>query len=342
MNFVPDDQARQKPCHDRFPDNSARSRTAGRPVVLFVLGSGRSGTSALTRVLSLCGAALPGAMFGADHGNPRGYWAPRATLQLNTTILRRHGSSTLDPTLRLEEGAFDAEEKAACIAKIRAYLTTLPAAPLVVIKDPHITVLSDMWFEAALVAGFDIAAVIAVRHPQEVIASWSSFIGAAPELANALWLKCSLLAERHTRSVPRVFVDCNNLLDNWRREVKRISTTLAIDLDTSDEAAIEEFLTPDLLHQRDCSPVTEYLGANWNSAVYEALRAAAQDEPCDESALDGVFEAYRGVSEHRFRTALEEFYGRQNGVRVRLFRPSIVRAMLEVRALAHRRSGTWV
>ncbi len=31
--------------------------------------------------------------------------------------------------------------------------------------------LSGMWFEAARVAGFDIAAVIAVRHPQEVIAS---------------------------------------------------------------------------------------------------------------------------------------------------------------------------
>jgi hypothetical protein len=35
-----------------------QSGTAARPVALFVLGFGRSGTSALTRVLSLCGAAL--------------------------------------------------------------------------------------------------------------------------------------------------------------------------------------------------------------------------------------------------------------------------------------------
>ena len=112
-----------------------------------------------------------------------GWWAPTRAIRLaigsrakpsylNEAILRRHGSAGYDPSLRLqEEGAFDAEEKAACIAKIRAFLTTLPAAPLVVIKDPRITVLSGMWFEAARLAGFDIVAVIAVRHPQEVIAS---------------------------------------------------------------------------------------------------------------------------------------------------------------------------
>jgi hypothetical protein len=86
--------------------------------------------------------------------------------------------------------------------------------------------------------------------------------------------------------------------------------------------------------------VTEVLGTHWNSTVYEALRAAARDEPCDGSVLDGVFEAYRGVSEH-FWTALEDFYGRQNSVRRRLFRPSIARAITEVKAMAHRRSGTW-
>ena len=98
----------------------------------------RSGTSALTRVLSLCGGTLPAGMVGANAGNPRGYWEPRAATYLNEAILRRHGSAWYDPSLRLqEEGAFDAEEKAACIAKIGAYLTTLPAAPLVVIKDPR-------------------------------------------------------------------------------------------------------------------------------------------------------------------------------------------------------------
>ena len=145
---------------------------AEKPVALFVLGLGRSGTSALTRVLSLCGATLPAGLLGATADNPRGYWEPRAVIHLNEAILRGHGSSAYDLTLRIqEEGAFDAEKNAACVAKIRAYLTTLPAAPLVVIKEPKMTALSGMWFDAARLAGFDIAVAIAVRHPQEVIAS---------------------------------------------------------------------------------------------------------------------------------------------------------------------------
>jgi hypothetical protein len=290
----------------------AQSGTAARPVALFVLGMHRSGTSALTRVLSLCGGTLPSTLLETNFGNPLGYWEPRAAFDLNEAILRRHGSGAYDPSLRLqEEGAFDAEEKAACIAEIGTFLTTLPAAPLVVIKEPRITALSDAWFEAARLAGFDIAAVIAVRHPQEVIASLAAVNQTSPELASAVWLKYNLLAERHSRGLPRVFVDYANLLDDWRREIKRMSLALAVDMNAQDEVAIEEFLTQDSRHQRHCGPVTDLFGADWMSAVYQALRAAARDEPPDESALDRVYEAYR-ASEHDFRTAFADFHGQTN------------------------------
>ncbi len=105
---------------------------------------GRSGTSALTRILSLFGGALPAGLRDADSHNPRGYWEPRATLSFNEAILRRHGSAAFDPSPTMaEECAFEAEENAACIAEI-GVSTRLPTAPLVVIKDPHITVLSGM------------------------------------------------------------------------------------------------------------------------------------------------------------------------------------------------------
>jgi hypothetical protein len=320
---------------------AAQTGTAARPVVLFVMGMGRSGTSALTRILSLCGGTLPAGMVGAMKGNPSGYWEPRKALHLNHAILRRRGSAGFDPSLRLqEEGAFDAEENAACIDKIAAFLTTLPTAPFVVIKAGGVTLLSGMWFEAARLAGFDIAAVIALRHPQEVIASTSAVLRASAELSSALWLKYNLLAERHTRVLPRVFVEYANLLEDWRREIKRISAALPIDLNTRDEDAIEKFLTPDLRHQRYCGPVTEPFGTDWISEVYEALRAAARDEPWDGSALDRVFEAYR-ASEHSFRTAFEDFNRGFDSVRARLLRPSIRNLILEGFAMAHRRSGTW-
>ncbi|OBI44687.1 sulfotransferase family protein [Mycobacterium colombiense] len=323
------------------PVDSASNCFGTRPVVLFVLGPQRSGTSALTRVLSLCGGTLPAAMLGADANNPLGYWEPRAAISLNETILRRLGTNWYDPSLRfLDDGAVDAGESRACVAKIAAYLSTLPAAPLVVIKEPRITTLSDLWFEAARQAGFDVASVIAVRHPQEVISSIVKSWHVSPALASALWLKCNILAERNTRGVPRVFVDYANLLDDWRREIKRISTELPVELHTQNDGAVEEFLNPGLHRQRHRGPVTDLFGADWISLVYEALREAAQDDSLDMSTLDRVFACYR-ESERDFRKAFEDFHGLSNSVLFRIFRPAIARPVMEVLAMAHRHRGTW-
>ena len=318
---------------------ATQAGAATRPVALFVMGMNRSGTSAITRVLSLCGGTLPPRLAGANSRNPLGYWEPRASWRLNTAILRRHGSEWFDPTLRLqEEGAFSASEHAACVREIKAFLTTLPTAQLVVIKNLQITALSGIWFEAARQAGFDVVVVIALRHPQQVAVSLAAFNRASPELANALWLKYTMLADTQTRAVPRVFVEYTNLLEDWRREMKRISSALGIDLKAQDEGAIEEFLRPDLHNQRHDGPVTESLGSDWISTVYEELDAAARDEPWDQPALDRVYQAYR-ASERGFRTAFEDF-GRLHKFNW-VIRPSMVNLFYEVLAVAHRRRGAW-
>jgi hypothetical protein len=297
--------------------------------------------------MSLCGGALPAGLRGPDSHNLRGYWEPRATLGFNEAVLRRHGSAAFDPSARaLEDSAFAAEERATCIAEIVAFLTELPVAPFIVIKDPFITVLSGLWFEAAHVAGFDVATVIAVRHPQEVVASQAAAGPMSPELSSAVWLKANLLAERHTRGLPRVFVAYTNLLDDWRREIARISKTLEIDLSSRDEGEIEKFLTSDLQHQRHRGPVTDRFGTDWVSAVYEAMQAAARDEPLDMSALDRIFEGYREC-EHDFRTAFENYqallalggnlqYANNSMLRLKKLAIGIV-------AMVHRRkdSGPW-
>ncbi|OBG84438.1 hypothetical protein A5699_26965 [Mycobacterium sp. E802] len=312
---------------------------SARPVVVFVLGVNRSGTSALTRVLSLCGGGLPPKLVGSDSNNPRGYWEPFDSHRINFGLLRRHRSAWFDPTLRLQEhGTIGVDEKNACVDEITAFLGPLTGAPFLVLKDLNITSLTDLWFEGAQLAGFDVAAVIAVRHPEEVVASLAALNRSSPELAGALWLKGSLLAEAGTRNVPRVFVEYANFLADWQRETKRISTALEIDLGCRDDAAIEEFLSTDLHRQRQCGPVAEPFGTDWIATVYDALSAASRDEQWDPSALDRVFEAYRGT-ERGFRMAFENF---QRFEKVnRFFRPSVAKAVYEIRALSHRRRGTW-
>ena|SRR5712692_4834194 len=65
--------------------------------VLFILGMGRSGSSALTRVLSLCGGSLPEPLLGSGPGNPTGHWEPLDALKMNDEFLMRHGSGWWDP-----------------------------------------------------------------------------------------------------------------------------------------------------------------------------------------------------------------------------------------------------
>ena len=326
-------------------ERAAQSGARGRPVALFLLGNGRSGTSALARVLSLCGAALPPGLLGATSENPRGFFEPRAVIHLNQAILHDHGSSGYDMALDTHmEGVFDVENNAAWIAKIRTYLGNLPAAPVVVIKEPKTTVVCGMWFEAARQAGFDVATVIAVRHPEEIVGSLAkragrqNYVEASPELTCAWWLKYILLAERDTRGVPRVFVEYSSLLENWRREVKRISATLGIDLDTTDDGAVDEFLTPELRHHRNRGPIAEPFGTDWIGTAYQTVAAAARDEPWDESELDRIFGAYQ-ASERGFRTALVDSRRYHNVDR--LLPPFLVKLGLGTLALAHGRKGTW-
>lgn len=312
-----------------------------RPSILFVLGVNRSGTSALARVLSLCGGTLPPHLVGAMPDNPLGHWEPRAANYLNEAILQRHRSTMFDPTLRLQEdGAFDAEERSAWVNEIRAFLSTLPAAPLaVVIKDPRITLFFGLWSEAARLAGFDVMAAVTVRHPEEVMASVARRSPASRELSAALWLKYNLLAERQTRTVPRVFVEYTNLLDDWRREVKRVSAALGIDLNLLEEAAIDEFLRVDLRRQRHDGPVPEFFGSDWISTVYDGLCAIARDEYWDQVVLDRVFGAYR-ASERDFGVVFEDFrrFRRAN----RLYRPLLLKMNYKVLAMVNRRNRTWI
>jgi hypothetical protein len=312
-------------------------------VALFILGLGRSGTSALARVLSLCGGTLPPRLLGATEGNPLGSFEPRDVIRLNQSILRGHGTTGFDAAI-LREGPVGAGVNPRFVAQARSYLASLPPAPLIVIKEPKTTLVADIWLEAAAQAGFDVAALVALRHPGETFASIANqankqrYVRAAPELAAAGWLKYTLLAERDSRGIPRVVVEYTNLLEDWRRETARIAAALTIELDNRDEVAVDEFLSPDLRHHRYSGPILEPFGTDWMSVVYQQLSLAARDQPWDPAELDRVLEEYQ-LTERGFRNAFADQKRYRN--LDRFLPPFAVRIGLGILALANRRKGTW-
>jgi hypothetical protein len=293
-------------------------RPPGRATVLFVFGMGRSGSSALARVLALCGGTLPAALIGATEANPLGHWEPRDALEINEAFLSRHGATWHDPTLHLQgEVAFSSELRGTYLAQIQSFLCSQPQTPLLIVKEPRITALSAFWFEAASQLGFSIRVVIPVRHPEEVIASLATRDRASPELSSALWMKYNLLAERESRGLPRVFVEYGNLLRDWRTEISRIAAALSVDLSVRDESAIDEFLRQDLRRHRHGGQISEVFGLPWVSRTYAALSAASRDEPCDTHVLDEIFGSYHAC-ERAFRAARDEFRTRFGPAGMRL------------------------
>src|SRR5512146_569597 len=71
-------------------------QTRGAHTAILVLGMHRSGTSAVARVLNLCGASLGGELLPAKEDNERGFWENRAILALHERFLAEVGSSWHD------------------------------------------------------------------------------------------------------------------------------------------------------------------------------------------------------------------------------------------------------
>jgi len=275
--------------------------------IIFVLGMGRSGTSAVTRVLSLCGARLPEPLLGGSESNLPGHWEPIDAININNAFLRRYAASWYDPTLRLQgDIVFSVPEKETFIEQICGFIERSHTGSLLVIKEPRITALAGFWFEAAHKASMTAKVVIPIRHPDQIAASLAARDGLSAELSAVLWLKYNLLAERSSRQLPRVFVEYENLLNDWRKEVGRIAKRLTVDLRDADAAAIDRFLDPSLQRQRSSGKPSDMLGQTWTSDTYAALSAAARDGPLDLPKLDATFAAF-AACERTFRRAVDEF-----------------------------------
>jgi hypothetical protein len=274
--------------------------------ILFILGVGRSGTSMLARILSLCGGALPQNLKDPNPANPTGFWEPLQALKLNDEFLLRHRATYFDPTLRLQgEVLISRDEKDSYVGQIRAFLGQCPDVPLLVIKEPRITALFEFWLEAARQADFEVKVIIPTRHPQEVVASLGAWIKASPELWSALWLKYNLLAERYSRHLPRVFVEYSNLLGDWRLQVARISRSLAVELASAEGTSIDAFLNPNVRRQQRPERIDEPFAYPWLSDTYALLSEAAHDRPLDVAKLDEIMRAYRAC-ERAFRFSLDD------------------------------------
>jgi hypothetical protein len=255
---------------------------ASKRTAVVVLGMHRSGTSALARVLNLCGLYLPAEVRAPNiYHNPTGFWEPEAIVNLNERVLRQLGGAWNAVDLKTPDDAFVEEFVRDVGALLAAEYGNRPA---ILMKDPRIALLAPLWHRALEAAGYRVLYVVPVRDPLEVARSLEARGDMSVGEGLALWSRYTRRIEAFAASAENVIhLEFTALIDDWRRVVGAISTRLSLPLDLRTHAAdVDRFLEPSLRRQRANPDAVAALHgdavSNEARALYGALVARCERE----------------------------------------------------------------
>ena len=284
---------------------------------LLILGMHRSGTSALTRVLSLHGYELPKNVTGQSEGNETGHWESALIEKLNTEIFEKFGLTWFSwSPMRLEE--LNTKEKIQLIEDFEHKLQAeFPGNKDFVLKDPRLCRTAPLVLKAFNNIQFKPKIIIPLRNPLEVADSLGSRNNISKEQSALIWLRYTLNAEHKSRGYDRVFTFFDEFLKSPKDTLQHIFKTLKISPPTSfknAEREIDRFLNTSLKHHsyyRD-DLILDSAMRGWVSRTFFTL-TKLKDNPNDRkvlSELDIIREEFN-VATPIFETILNSSFGEQ-------------------------------
>ncbi len=225
-----------------------------KKICIIVAGMHRSGTSAVTRVVNLLGADIARDLMPPFPGaNDRGYWEPKAVVDIHNRLLHALGSSFGDP-LPLPDRWFETEAAMAAKRQLADEIEKdFSKSKLFVVKDPRITRLLPLWLRLLDELGIEPVVVVPVRNPLEVAASFNKREGIGTAQSLLVYIRSYLEAELASRDRRRFFVRYDQLLSDWRILARRLRKIVGPSLPRPKAqvvAEIEGFLTLDLYRNK--------------------------------------------------------------------------------------------
>lgn len=261
-------------------------------IVLLVLGSHRSGTSALAGTLGLLGATLPRNLSGPTAANEKGHFEPRDIANEHDALFR-HLETAWSDWAPFPEAWYSTAECNECIERLATiFRENYGDADIAVLKEPRINRLVPLWERVLSKLNITPLVIIINRNPFEVAESLAARDGWSLPEALLVWLRNQLDAEFSTRAMKRVFVDYDGLIADWQAVVEKIEKGLGIALPqrtASVRSSIEGFLTISLRHQflpLRSSIVTGVLIEDWAAQASAILTEDRLDCKKARSELD--------------------------------------------------------
>jgi hypothetical protein len=217
---------------------------------VFVLGMHRSGTSAVTRLISLLDLTTPAGadLVPAGAKNPTGYWESMSLVAFNGRVLDAVGSSMSCP-LALAPGweadpALDALRGEAPEAVQRAF----PESPWVW-KDPRNCLTLPFWAAALEIRP---VVVLVLRNPLEVAASAMRARSEEGKIYGlALWERYLRQALRQIDGLPVLVASYERVLEDplaWCAEARAFLVGAGISARSHRDEEVVAFVEPGLRH----------------------------------------------------------------------------------------------
>ncbi len=252
-----------------------------------ILGMHRSGTSALTRALNLCGVVLPGQMMDNTEGNASGHWEPLEVVAIHDEMLATQHLAWDDAAVGFAD-VFDAATVQNAQAQINAFLAPHAHSSFIAVKDPRLCNTLPAWESPLQQREMQAVALFATRHPLAVAKSLQSRNQMPLAYGVLLWMQYTLAAELHSRNWRRMVVHYDRLIQDWRATMLPLMQWLGLPgmhEDTALHAQLDAFLQPSQRHhQSDDQQLAQVAGVHadalavWNLCQQDIQTPLVQAE----------------------------------------------------------------
>ena len=303
--------ASQSPDSPAAPAEPTPSAAETKRRIVFVVGSGRSGTSTMSGTLQALGMHVPQPEVSADATNPKGFGEPQWIVEFHERLMARSRVQTADarPQAWFEAGQFATRENVR--NELFDYLTDqfAEAAPTeeLVIKDPRLVWFLGLWRSAAIRTRAKPVYVTMLRPPTEVVGSKQKYYaGKQGEISRtAGWVNVMLGTERATRDAARAFVRYHDMLTDWTVPVFALGESL-------DLSAVQRASAQDLRKVHSfIDPSLRRVQLTWDDVtVPQRLREIAEEtwEALNKQADPGGDTADVHATLDQLREAYDAFY----------------------------------
>lgn len=267
--------------------------------LVLLLGMHRSGTSAATRALNLCGVAVPDDLLPPMPDNPDGYWEPRSVVALHDQALEMAGLSWRDPR-PFPPDWFGGPAAAAVRARLwETIQPDLHAKRRLVLKDPRLCRLLPLWRQLCAENAVPLHCILTARNPLDVAESLHRRDAMPQADALLLWLRHVLEAERNSRGLPRGFLTYDQLMQDGAAPIRRAAAAADVALapDPQADEAVAAFLKADRRHVQVSHAELEEApqAPAWAKTAYTWLTQATGGAKPSASALDAIAESMRAA-----------------------------------------------